>query len=184
MITPASSPIDASPSGLATWIRERRATLKGITIGTVTWPVALVAAWSLWPASAAPADRIAYTLQLAAAPAILFMLMISACMRLFDTAGAENPLLGAESTRHKINSRVLSNSLEQLVIFVVLLLAIATRLPPTQLKLLPIATLLWCVGRVMFWVGYHIAPHWRAPGFDWTFYTTSLLAGWFIYTLV
>lgn len=186
MITPASSPIEDAPrgAGLATWMRERSATIKAITIGSVTWPPALLAAWSLWPASSPPPDRIAYALQLAAAPAIMMMLMISACMRLFDTAGAENPLLGAESKRHKLNSRVLSNTLEQLVIFVVLLLALATRLPPSQLKLLPVATALWCTGRVMFWIGYHIAPHWRAPGFDWTFYTTSLLAGWFIYTLV
>lgn len=165
-------------------MRERSATIKGIMVGSVTWPIAFLVAWTQWPTVAPHVDRVAYALQLAAAPAILFMLMITACMRLFDTPGAENPMLGAESKRHKINSRVVSNTLEQLVLFVVVLLALATRLPPSQLKLLPVATAIWCAGRVLFWIGYHIAPHWRAPGFDWTFYTTSLLAGWFIYTLV
>lgn len=184
MITSSSSPAPpASP--LVTWLRERRAIIKGIAIGSATWPLAFAAAWAWWPVSeAAPADRIAYVLELAAAPAILLLLMISACMRLFDTASAENPLLGGESQRWKINQRVLANTVEQLAVFVPLLFAVATRLPPTQLRLLPIAVTLWCTGRLMFWIGYHVAPHWRAPGFDWTFLTSWLLAGWFIYTLV
>jgi len=174
----------STASPVATWISERRTILTTITIGAVTWPLAFIAAWMLWPAAAAPTDRLGYALQLAAAPAIVLLLMISACMRLFDTARAENPLLGAESPRWKINQRVITNTVEQLAIFVPLLFALATRLPPSQTKLLPIAVTLWCAGRLLFWIGYHVAPHWRAPGFDWTFLTSVLLAGWFVSTLV
>jgi hypothetical protein len=67
---------------------------------------------------------------------------------------------------------------------VLLLLALATRLPPQHLKLLPIAVAIWCAGRVLFWAGYHVAPPWRAPGFDWTFYTSALLAAWFLRTTI
>jgi hypothetical protein len=186
MMTTAPSPAgDSAPSGgLANWARERRATIKGVAIGSATWPLAFVAAWFSWPASEPHPDRIAYALQLVAAPAIVLLLMITACMRLFDTASAENPLLGGESKRFKINQRVVANTVEQLALFTLLVLALAMRLPSSQLKLLPIAVTLWCAGRVMFWIGYHVAPHWRAPGFDWTFLTSNLLAGWFIYTLV
>ena len=82
-----------------------------------------------------------------------------------------------------LNQRVISNTVEQIAIFVPLLVAIALRLPASQLRLLPITVTLWCAGRLMFWIGYHIAPHWRGHGFDWTFLTTSLLAGWFVVTL-
>ena len=182
MTTPPS--VAPPPPTLSTWVQARRTAIKSVAIGAVTWPLALGAAWMWWPAATTPPDRVAYVLQLAAAPAIVLLLIISSCMRLFDNAGAENPMNGVESGRFKINQRVLVNTVEQLAVFVLLLFAVAMRLPPSQLRLLPIAVTLWCAGRMMFWIGYHIAPHWRAPGFDWTFLTTWLLAGWFIYTLV
>ncbi len=171
---------------ISAWIRARRPTLVAIGIGTTSWASVFSAAWLLWPSSPSvpPGDPISYALQLAAAPAVLVLLMICSCLRLFDTAQAENPLVGAESQRFKVNQRVLTNTVEQGAAFVPLLLALATRLPPAQLKLLPIAVAVWCAGRVMFWGGYHVAPHWRAPGFDWTFYTSALLAGCYLSTWV
>ena len=41
--------------------------------------------------------------------------------------------------------------------------------------------ILW--GGLLFWGGYHVAPVWRAPGFDWTFLTTLLVGGCFVRTL-
>ncbi len=111
-------------------------------------------------------------------------MMVCACFRLFDTPSAEDPFLGSESQRFRINQRVLSNTIEQFLVFVPLVLALAPRLPVGQVKLLPIAVTAWCLGRLMFWIGYHVAPHWRAPGFDWTINTSFLLAGWFVYTLI
>ncbi len=174
------------PFSLSAWIRERRDTLIGIGIGTTSWVTVFSAAWLLWPPLpvVAPGDRISYALQLVAAPAILLLLMICSCFRLFDTAQAENPLVGAESQRFRINQRVLTNTVEQGAAFVPVVLALTSRLSPEHLKLLPIAVAVWCSGRVLFWAGYHIAPHWRAPGFDWTFYTSALLAAWYVSTWV
>jgi hypothetical protein len=174
-----------SAFSLSAGARERRLTIQVVAAGTVTWAIAFAAAWMLWPAGplVPPADRVSYALQLGAAPAIVTLLMTCACLRLFDTPRAEDPRLGAESERFKINQRVLTNTVEQSLIFVPLVLALSVRLPPGQLKLLPIAVSVWCAGRLMFWVGYHKGPSWRAPGFDWTFNTTCLLAGWFVYTL-
>ena len=176
----------ASTFSLSAWARERRRTIQVVALGTLSWAIVFAAAWRLWPtASLVPsADRVSYALQLGAAPALLMLLMTCACLRLFDTPRAEDPRLGAESERFRINQRVLTNTVEQSWIFVPLVLALSPRLSPGQLKLLPVAVSVWCAGRVMFWVGYHVAPHWRAPGFDWTFNTTCLLAGWFLYTLV
>jgi len=172
-----------STSDISRWIRERCRTLVAIGIGTTTWAMAFGTAWRLWPSSTpiSAGGRISYALQLAAIPAILILLMVCSCFRLFDTAQAENPLIGAESERFKINQRVLTNTIEQGTAFIPLLLALAVRVSPEHLRLLPIAVAVWCTGRVMFWVGYHVAPQWRAPGFDWTFYTSTLLAGWYVY---
>ena len=171
---------------ISAWIRDRRPTLMAISVGTTSWACAFSAAWVLWPhpPSVSPDERVSYALQLVAAPAILVLLMICSCFRLFDTARAEDPLVGAESRRFKVNQRVLTNTVEQSVAFFPLVLALATRLSPVNLKLLPIAVAVWCTGRVLFWGGYHIAPHWRAPGFDWTFYTCALLAAWYVGTWV
>ena len=177
---------DASKFSLSAWARERRRTIQVVALGTVSWAIVFGAAWMLWSAAplVPPADRVSYALQLGAAPAIVMLLISCACLRLFDTPRAEDPRLGAESERFKINQRVLTNTVEQAWVFAPLLLALAPRLPPEQIKLLPIAVSIWCVGRVMFWGGYHVAPHWRAPGFDWTICTSCLLAGWFLYPLI
>jgi len=175
---------NAPVAALSAWIRERRRTLVGIGIGTASWVCAFTVAWLRWPPSPrlAPDERIAYALQLVTAPAMLILLMVCACLRLFDTAQAESPLAGAESAWFRINQRVLTNTIEQGAAFVPLVLGLAVRLSPERLRLLPIAVTVWCAGRVMFWVGYHVAPHWRAPGFDWTFYTSALLAGTYVGT--
>jgi len=171
---------------LATWIGERKEMLVSIGIGTFSWPVVMGAAWSFWPASVVipMTDRLAYAFQLAAIPAVLLLLMVVFCMRLFDTTEAENPLAGAESERFKINQRVISNTIEQGLIFVPILIALSIRLTDEHLKLLPAAMTVWVTGRLLFWAGYHIAPRWRAPGFDWTMLTAILAAGWLIYTVV
>jgi hypothetical protein len=176
----------ANPAfSFTTWLRQRRPTLLGIALGTTSWVAAFGVAWRYWPPSAVlpPDRRIPHALELMAGPAILILLMICSCFRLFDTPQAEDPSLGAESGRFKINQRVLTNTVEQTAAYGLLVLALATRLPPVQQKLLPIAVTIWCSGRLMFWIGYHVGPRWRAPGFDWTFYTTALLAGWYLYSL-
>ena len=55
-------------------------------------------------------------------------------MRLFDKAGAEDPFAGRESKRFEINQRVLTNTVEQGAVFVLLLLALATRISAGALE--------------------------------------------------
>ena len=171
---------------LSNWMRARARTLGMIAVGSTAWLVAFPLAWQFWPAAASlqPDRRVFVALELAAAPALIIFLMTCACLRIFDTPSTEAPLRGSESQRLKINQRVLTNTIEQAWVFVPLLLALAVRLPPGRLKLLPVATAFWCAGRLMFWAGYHVAPHWRAPGFDWTFLTSLTLVLAFLATLV
>jgi hypothetical protein len=172
---------------LSQWIRQRAPSLAAIAVGTLSYPIVLGAAWMFWPASAeasTTSDRIAYALQLAAVPALIVLLMITACFRIFDSPGAEDPSSGAESARFKINQRVLSNTIEQAWVFVPLLLALAVRVDASQLRILPIATALWGTGRLLFWAGYHVQPRWRSVGFEWTLFTSVVLACWLAYSFL
>lgn len=169
------------------WFEARKPLLRAITLGNVTWLAAAALAFAYWPAVAhasGPAERLALVAELAAAPAVFALLVVLSCMRLFDTAEAEDPFAGRESKRWKINQRVLTNTVEQGFVFVPALFALALRVDERQLRVLPIAVTLWCSGRLLFWFGYHKAPVWRAPGFDWTLNSTLLVVGWLGVTLV
>ena len=59
---------------------------------------------------------------------------------------------------------MLTNSIEQGFVFVVAIAALTTRAPVHLLKLPPILTGAFLLGRVAFWVGYRIQPAFRAAG--------------------
>jgi hypothetical protein len=160
--------------------------LRAINVGNLSWAAAAALAFTFWPDVSVPkgaAERLAFAVELALAPAAVALLVVFSCLRLFDTAQAEDPFAGAESQAWKINQRVLQNTVEQAVIFVPALLALSVRLDERLLKVLPIAVSLWCAGRLMFWVGYRRSVVWRAPGFDWTMNTAISLMVLFVHTL-
>ncbi|HUO03734.1 MAG TPA: MAPEG family protein [Candidatus Binataceae bacterium] len=72
----------------------------------------------------------------------------------------------------EIDRRYVQNTLEQLMLAFVVHLAMATILPDNELRVIPILVALFVIGRVAFWIGYHIAPTARAFGFATTFYPT------------
>jgi hypothetical protein len=74
---------------------------------------------------------------------------------------AIDPLAGAESPHMKVNQRYIQNTLEQLVIFAAGLALLALY---AEARVLVAATLVWVLGRWAFWIGYHIAPRFRAIG--------------------
>lgn len=168
------------------WLAPRLPMLRAITLGNATWAAAAATAWALWPAvlpREGSAERLAFAAELAAAPAAVTLAMILSCMRLFDTAQAEDPFANAESRAFKINQRVLANTVEQALVFLPALTALAVRIDPAHLSILPVAATLWCAGRLLFWAGYRVNVVWRAPGFDWTLNTTLVVLVWFALTL-
>lgn len=74
---------------------------------------------------------------------------------------AIDPLAGADSPRLEVNRRYVQNTLEQLLVFAAGLPLLARYADP---RALVAATLVWIVGRWIFWIGYHVAPRFRAFG--------------------
>jgi hypothetical protein len=78
---------------------------------------------------------------------------------------AFDPLAGHETTRLRINSRYLQNTLEQLITFAVGLFGLAAYLTSgDSMRLLPAVTTIWIVNRFAFWVGYHRSAAMRGLG--------------------
>lgn len=79
---------------------------------------------------------------------------------------------GSAAPALEIDRRYVQNTLEQLVLAFIAHLAIAVEAPDNAMQTVPILVALFVIGRVTFWIGYHIAPTARAFGFATTFYPT------------
>ncbi|MDP6203089.1 MAG: hypothetical protein QGG12_02675 [Prochlorococcaceae cyanobacterium ETNP18_MAG_14] len=85
---------------------------------------------------------------------------------------AEDPTtVLASSHAMDVDLRVLANTHEQLIVFIVNTMALAVLLPFAYLKLLPIYSGTFVFGRLLFWVGYRYHVLLRAPGFALNIFT-------------
>jgi hypothetical protein len=173
-------------SAFSAWLAPRRRVLTWIAMGYASFAIVFAAAFWLAPRLAPIPevwDRVLLALQLTAGPAAVQMLILQGLWRVADTAEAENPAKGGESERFKVNQRVMTNTVEQAGIFVPMFVALAIRIDPEKVWVLPIFMGIWCVGRILFWIGYQLDPVWRAIGMDWTSAVAMITAGWLFCTL-
>lgn len=167
-------------------VASRKLTMRWIAIGWTTFVVAMVAAWMVVPRSApleAPVDRLLLAIQLCTGVGFVLFCILQGLWRVSDTPEAEDPFAGKESRAFLINQRVMTNTIEQALMFVPVYLGFAVRMKPDQSYWLPLLMGFWCVARVMFWIGYRRGLHLRAPGMDWTSGTMILTAILFVRTL-
>jgi hypothetical protein len=113
---------------------------------------------------------VAVSVLLAALPLVALISRIAA-LRYAGTAidgGRSDPVV-------ELLQRVLQNTLEQTVLFALVLAALALTLPVDRLPLLILQSGAFCVYRLLFWLGYGRSPRLRAFGFATTFYSTIIL---------
>ena len=169
MLTAAVVDPQTQPSPGGSWRAERAKGLIGIALTT-----ALAAA--LWYAirfNAPIADgmedlaaRLVFALKCSAL-VVLFTLLtgVSAVAHERLVSPAFDPLAGHETRRMRVNQRYLQNTLEQTVIFLVGLFGLAAYMADgNQMRAVLASAVVWTVGRLAFWAGYHVSSTWRALG--------------------
>jgi len=120
-----------------------------------------------------PVDRLVYALPWLVPPTLTLVLGIAlvASGRFFSVEAID----GAEpfeGSRLDINRRYVTNTSEQLLLFVVALLALSVQLDGTATRLIPLLSLWFSIARLAFLAGYHRNALARAFGFAATFYPT------------
>lgn len=164
---------------------------KSVAIGAVSGVAAMgLLVWLLSNAIDPPAiadsagDRIAYALHWAVVAILPLLFMIIAVGNARALSAAIDPTLGKESPGMMIDGRALDNTLQQFVLFLAGMLALAVTLPVYRLSIIAAVSITFVVMRLVFWAGYRIKPVYRAFGFASTFYMNlgMLLAALWLWT--
>lgn len=125
-------------------------------------------------------ERLSYTLKLTFFPAATLALAIHWVWahRVYYPQ-ARNPLVGGQPEAVVDRaSKILQNTLEQTVLFVLNILVFTVVAPDKHLFMLPYLVFCFTAGRVAFGVGYTIDAICRIPGFVWTF-VPSMAIFWY-----
>lgn len=134
----------------------------------------VVAAWLLWrmfagqiavpPDGTSIAVRMSLALAwvLPAAGLLLAMQVVQMAARFI--CHVFDPLAGQENRLLCVNQRVITNTVEQMTVFVPALLALATGAPGVLMPQVLALPAVFVVARVAFWAGYLVAPIGRGFG--------------------
>ncbi len=153
--------------------REQETVAVGAASGVLAMVASVATIYRLWPIKPGLADvgdRIAYALQLnafAILPLLVGVITVGNNRFLSD---AIDPTSHKESLATQINGRVLDNTLQQSILFLVGTLALSVSLTGPQMRVIAAATFVFVVARLAFWIGYRIHPLYRAFGMAATAY--------------
>lgn len=112
---------------------------------------------------------------------LLILILWTAFKRV--AVGALNPLAGKEHLV-QVDKNVLTNTIEQFLVFIVSIIALATYLDtPKQLELIPLYTTAFVLGRVLFRIGYGIHPGYRAVGMSLNLTSTAYIISFTLYLM-
>ena len=109
-------------------------------------------------------------------PGLVMLAMIGrlAQRRFFDDASIDGQDFAPDSAAW-IDQRVLANTVEQLVLALVIWPFVALSLGGAVVLVMGFG---FALARLAFWIGYHISPPMRGFGFAATFYPTVVAAVW------
>jgi uncharacterized MAPEG superfamily protein len=124
------------------------------------WLLAAVAPGA--PAGVAP--HVALALAALLPGVALLAAMIAAQMGVRAMAGALDPLAGTDSRFLRTNQRVITNTVEQLAVFVPALLALAAGAPAARMNPIVALAYVFALARLAFWIGYVAGVRLRSPG--------------------
>jgi len=147
--------------------RDQKIVGVGAASGVTAMVMAIACIYQLWPINSSLADvssRLAYALQGNAFAVLPLLIGIMAVGNSRFLSEAIDPTLRKEDLGTQINGRVVENTLQQYVLFLIGTLALSVNLTAEQMRAIPAATLVFVVARFAFWIGYRIHPLYRAFG--------------------
>ena len=162
-------------------MEKRRKIAIGMTAGAV-WAVAVLVGAAIFVQL--PVFALMPTIMTAfLAPGLVTIAMVGrlAQRRFFDDAIIDGEAFSGAAA---IDQRVLSNTVEQLVLAMAVWPAAAVLLGAEGPGVILVLGVAFAVARLAFWFGYHRAPPLRAFGFAATFYPTVLVALWALWRVV
>ena len=117
------------------------------------------------PALPQDTDRLVFTLQCHTVT-ILVLFNIIGLVANTRLMTAYNPLNQETESKMKVLVNILTNTVEQTLVFIPATLILSTFLNgKDQMAAIPVLVMMFAVGRIIFTVGYIINPVYRAPGF-------------------
>lgn len=130
------------------------------------------------------AERIAFTLRMNVLAMLPLLIMIITVGNKRFLSDAINPLDHAENEAMQIDGRVVDNTLQQFILFLVASLALATVLTAKQMAIIPAVAIVHIIARFAFWYGYRQHPLLRAPGMAGTSYLNLFIMLYVIFRIM
>ena len=161
--------------------RDQKTVAIGAGSGVLSMIVAVAAISQIWPDTSALTDvasRIGFTLKACAFAAVPLMVGVITVGNNRFLSESIDPTLHKEDAATEVNGRVVDNTLQQYVLFVVATLALSVQFDAVRMKVIAAAAIVFFVARFAFWIGYRIHPLYRAFGMASTMYLNIGLLGW------
>lgn len=115
---------------------------------------------------------------LALAPAVVMFVLVTAVGNARFAGPGIDPLQGKDPPFVIVTNRVLANTVEQTLIFVLSGVALIALVPVEQLGAVPSLAVLFVVARMVFWLGYLRQALLRAPGMSLTIQINVVMLVW------
>ena len=128
--------------------------------------------------------KLLYTLRCFVFPQTI--LLIFAIMRVMQKRGntpAGNPLLGQDQNYLLAEKNALTNTVEQLLCMLLVVLVLITYLEPLEMKIIPLLSISFAAGRLFFIIGYSISPLYRVAGIIINFFAMNIMTICIIYLM-
>jgi len=167
--------------------KDQKIVLAGAASGLLAMIAGVSVLYRLWPANPTLTDtagRLAYALQADAFAVLPLLVGLIAVGNGRFLSEAIDPTLHKESLAMEVNGRVVDNTLEQFLIYLVGTLALSAGLTADQMPVIPAAAIVFVIARAAFWIGYRIHPLYRAFGMAATAYLNVGILGFAFWTML
>lgn len=161
--------------------RKQIGVLRGMLIASAISVSAIVSGPILSPDLLTPGDDLQSRLAFVWGWDLLIVFWLLATVgtlarrRFFSPEDIDGGASSAGSDGARVHQAIVQNTLEQVVLAVIVHTVCAVFFPIGWMSAIPIAVILFAIGRALFWRGYYGGAPARAVGFGLTFYPTLLL---------